>query len=1278
MSPRNHLRALLAGGLLVAGAAPALAQSSHEPRATGLKPLTAQEVARLRAEGHEVRRVLPNRIALERMNEVRRAKGLRELSTSSAAQVGEEVLEPGLLAPSGVAAFTTLPSHVDNSVLDFFPPIRSQGSIGSCVAWATTYYQLSHNVALQYGWDAKHSTDNTRLFSPKWTYNFINGGVDQGSYFWGAYNLLAAQGATSWATVPYDSNYTSWPQSAPVYRGALPFRTNPVQYVYQVSTTDGLQRVKELLANGYVLVYGTYINSWQSMSIKDDPSTPDDDAFVGKAVTYWQNGYNGSHAMTIVGYDDTIWADINKNGVVDPGEKGALRIANSWGTGWNEGGFTWVAYDALKAVSAVTGGPSTGRIAIFQGDLVYHLTVRPNYTPKLVAEVKVNTLRRNQLLLSLGYTDVGYGMPVTAFQQDAVAWAGQGDAFLVGQGEEDAGRPPEQGQDGGTAGGQDGGRGGGTDAGVDPTVWSQTFIGYMGGALAFNGSAQTAVDATFVFDFTDLVPAVLGQKRFLVRMTDSSVGDSAVLKSFRLVDVANGDWGVDSLDAPLTRDGATGSAHVDYTLVNRPPVITGATPVGRVKLAPAGSVQLAVTAQDADGHPLSYAWSADGVAVGGNTSTLTYAPTVAGTHSVKVAVSDGVGGVALQYWSVALNSKPLANSPSATIAEDASKVFALTAFDADGDVLTWTVVDPPAHGTLSGSLPSPLYRPEANYAGPDSFTFQANDGMETSPLAVATVTVTPVNDLPTVRIASPAHGSNFAAPATVTVDVAASDVEGPVARVELYQGSTKLGEDTEAPFSFQLPGLVAGTYVLSAKAYDGSGAVTTSSSIYVYVLSPTVSVSVPDATSAEPGTDTGRFTISRSGGVSGQVLTVQYGISGTATSGVDYTALTGSVTLAAGVTSVNVDVRPVDDADVEGKETVVLTVTPDATYKLGTTVSGTVTLLDNELPVVTVTAADALAAEPGTDTARFSVTRTGATTSALTVRYALSGTATDGDYVALPGTVVIPAGAASANVVLTPADDALVEGKETVILTLVEDAAYQVHTSASATASLLDDEMPVVTVTATDAEAAEPSNPGAFTVTRTGPTQAPLTVLLTASGTASGTSDYQALPASVVIPEGAASAVVTVEPTDDALVEGKEAITVTLAADAAYQLATSTTATVNLFDDEKPELRITATDSAAGEANANGGLFTVTAVPAAKADLTVAYTVSGTATQGTDYAALTSPLTLVAGAASVTLPVTPTDDAVKEGSETVVVTLTATTGYTVGTSSATVSIADND
>ena len=59
--------------------------------------------------------------------------------------------------------------------------------------------------------------------------------------------------------------------------------------------------------------------------------------------------------MTLVGYNDNIWIDINKNYKVDDGEMGAFKIANSWGTEYGNDGFAWVAYDALNYISCVKG-----------------------------------------------------------------------------------------------------------------------------------------------------------------------------------------------------------------------------------------------------------------------------------------------------------------------------------------------------------------------------------------------------------------------------------------------------------------------------------------------------------------------------------------------------------------------------------------------------------------------------------------------------------------------------------------------------------------------------------------------------------------------------------------------------------------------------------------------------------------------------------------------------------------------------------------------------------
>ena len=81
----------------------------------------------------------------------------------------------------------------------------------------------------------------------------------------------------------------------------------------------------------------------------------------------------------------------------------------------------------------------------------------------------------------------------------------------------------------------------------------------------------------------------------------------------------------------------------------------------------------------------------------------------------------------------------------------------LPATDADGDPLTYSIVEQPAHGALSGSGASRTYTPAPNYNGPDSFTFEANDGTADSNTATVSLTVLPVNDAP-VAVNDAAYG----------------------------------------------------------------------------------------------------------------------------------------------------------------------------------------------------------------------------------------------------------------------------------------------------------------------------------------------------------------------------------------------------------------------------------------------------------------------------------------------------------------------------------------
>ena len=109
--------------------------------------------------------------------------------------------------------------------------------------------------------------------------------------------------------------------------------------------------------------------------------------------------------------------------------------------------------------------------------------------------------------------------------------------------------------------------------------------------------------------------------------------------------------------------------------------------------------------------------------------------------------------------------------------------------------------------------------------------------------------------------------------------------------------------------------------------------------------------------------------------------------------------------------------------------------------------------------------------------------------------------------------------------------------------------------------------VPTVTIAATTPDAAEMGAvPGTFTITRGGPTTAPLTVGYMITGTATNATDYASIPANVTIPAGASSATVTVTPVPDTLAEGDETVVLTLSPDPTYTFSAQTNATVTIHD----------------------------------------------------------------------------------------------------------------
>jgi hypothetical protein len=290
----------------------------------------------------------------------------------------------------------------------------------------------------------------------------------------------------------------------------------------------------------------------------------------------------------------------------------------------------------------------------------------------------------------------------------------------------------------------------------------------------------------------------------------------------------------------------------------------------------------------------------------------------------------------------------------------------------------------------------------------------------------------------------------------------------------------------------------------------------------------------------------------------------------------------------------------------------------------------------------------------------------------LTVTYTVTGTATAGsDYSSISTSVAIPAGQTTVDRTVTPINDGTVEGIETVIVTLVDGAHYDLGAATSATVTIADQPVPIVTVGTIDGAASEVGlDPGTVRFSRVGDTQFSLTVTYTVTGTATAGSDYASISTSVAIPGGQTTVDRTVTPINDAIVEGDETVIVTVVDAAAYDPGTATQALVTIADQPTPIVTVQALDAHASEASLDPGTLRFTRVGDTQFALTVTYTVTGSATAGSDYSSISTSVSIPAGQTTVDRTVTPLADAQAESTETVIVTLTDVAAYDLGTATA--------
>ena len=235
------------------------------------------------------------------------------------------------------------------------PPVGNQGSQGSCTAWAVGYYHKTHTEWLEHGWDVN---DPQNQFSPAFIYNQINGGVDQGSSFSDAMQLMMEQGCGNLVDNPYrDWIFWTWPSDTGYIR-ALPYRAEG-RYTIDLTDTTGVNAVRQRLVNGETSTIGIAVfGNFDRI----------DEYNYTYCVADRFGSNRGGHAVTIVGYCDTLTTNDGP---------GAFRVANSWGPGWGDSGYFWMSYVAVM---------DTG---LSQQQAAY-ATDRIDYQPTLLARVKLD------------------------------------------------------------------------------------------------------------------------------------------------------------------------------------------------------------------------------------------------------------------------------------------------------------------------------------------------------------------------------------------------------------------------------------------------------------------------------------------------------------------------------------------------------------------------------------------------------------------------------------------------------------------------------------------------------------------------------------------------------------------------------------------------------------------------------------------------------------------------------------------------------------------------
>ena len=318
-----------------------------------------------------------------------------------------------------------LPAGVNNSTLKYFPSVFNQLG-NSCSQASGVRYAFTYEVNRMLDRDAKASTEN--VFSYHFTWNYLNNGIDEGSHPELGYDMMKIGGAATLADMPDESaavSTTTWLTGYDKYLKAMTYRVKSYEK-FSLKTEDGIQRLKLFLYNrgvagsaGGIVTFSCLSGDWKEHSYKGPSVTGLKDMIV-------KNGTDGAHALTIVGYDDTVEYDFNNDGQITNDEKGAFIFVNSWGTWWASEGYCYYPYKLFLTPASEGGLADLSAMA---------LMVEPEvHEPKIVFKVNLTYTSRNDLFFRLGVAEGENATSPTVILGYPMMQNQGGDFYMRGEG----------------------------------------------------------------------------------------------------------------------------------------------------------------------------------------------------------------------------------------------------------------------------------------------------------------------------------------------------------------------------------------------------------------------------------------------------------------------------------------------------------------------------------------------------------------------------------------------------------------------------------------------------------------------------------------------------------------------------------------------------------------------------------------------------------------------------------------------------------------------------